>query len=89
MMVQDVFYAPGEDFASGVYLSCSERSADLGAIATVHGRHGFFLGEQPGFEFNFALTGLLPVLIAGPGRIALARMLPLRRATREPIAALE
>jgi putative oxidoreductase len=62
----------------------------LGAIATVHGQHGFFLGEKPGFEFNLALIGLLaPVLIAGPGRIALARMLPLRRGNREPIAALE
>src|SRR3954452_21294826 len=42
----------------------------LGAIGMVHGKHGFFLSAG-GFEYNLALIGLLaPVLIAGPGRLA-------------------
>ena len=57
----------------------------LGAIGLVHGQHGFFLGRSPtdtlatvGFEYNLALIGLLaPILIAGPGRFAIGRMLPL------------
>jgi putative oxidoreductase len=54
----------------------------LGAIATVHLPNGFFLGEKPGFEYNFALIGLLSaVLIAGPGRIAIGPALPLPRKT--------
>ena len=64
----------------------------IGAIAKVHGQHGFFLGAQPGYEFNLALIGLLlPVLIAGPGHLALAHMLPLPRRghSHEPIAALQ
>jgi putative oxidoreductase len=49
----------------------------LGAIGMVHGKNGFFLSNQ-GFEYNLALIGLLlPVLIAGPGRFAVARYLPL------------
>ena len=52
----------------------------LGAIAKVHFQNGFFLGERPGFEFNLALIGLLlPVLIAGPGHIGMAQVLPLPR----------
>lgn len=36
----------------------------LGAIAMVHGQHGFFL-QNKGFEYNLALIGLLaPILIA-------------------------
>src|SRR3989442_6234882 len=54
----------------------------LGAIALVHGQHGFFLGYAPsdtlatsGFEYNLALIGLLtPILIAGPGRLAIGRI---------------
>src|SRR5438477_8758556 len=50
----------------------------VGAIALVHGQHGFFLGHGPadtlatsGFEYNLALIGLLaPILIAGPGSLA-------------------
>lgn len=64
----------------------------LGAIAMVHGRNGFFLGERPGFEYNLALIGLLaPILIAGPGRLALGRLLPLPKVagTGRPVAALE
>lgn len=50
----------------------------IGAIVKVHAANGFFLGAKPGFEFNLALIGLLSaVLIAGPGRFALARVLPL------------
>jgi putative oxidoreductase len=50
----------------------------LGAIQRVHWQNGFFLGARPGFEFNFALIGmLLPILILGPGRLAIARFLPL------------
>jgi putative oxidoreductase len=51
-----------------------------GAIAMVHGKNGFFLSPtgQNGFEYNLALIGLLlPVLIAGPGRFAAGRFLPL------------
>jgi putative oxidoreductase len=64
----------------------------LGAIAMVHWQHGFFLGEKPGFEFNFALIGLLAaVLIAGPGKLAMGRMLPLpkKRNSDEVIPALQ
>ena len=45
-----------------------------------------------GFEHNPALIGLLaPILIAGPGRFALRRFLPLPRSapTGRPIIALE
>src|SRR5688500_12399500 len=57
----------------------------IGAIALVHGQHGFFLGSGPestlaeaGFEYNLALIGLLaPILIAGPGQYSVGRFLPL------------
>src|SRR5437660_8244627 len=43
----------------------------IGAIGTVHGEKGFFLSAG-GFEYNLALIGLLvPVLILGPGRLAI------------------
>ena len=71
----------------------------LGAIGLVHGQHGFFLGHGPsdtpatsGFEYNLALIGLLaPILIAGPGSLAIGRMLPLRRSAgkERPIFILE
>ncbi|MCI0457396.1 MAG: DoxX family protein [Gemmataceae bacterium] len=71
----------------------------LGAIGMVHGQHGFFLGRAPtdtlataGFEYNLALIGLLaPTLIAGPGRFAIGRFLPLpkSRHTGRPIVVLE
>ena len=57
----------------------------LGAIGMVHGKVGFFMnwtGKQPGegFEYHLlAIAGLLTILIAGPGRFALARYLPLPR----------
>src|SRR5262245_13054191 len=71
----------------------------IGAIAMVHGQHGFFLGHAPtdtlataGFEYNLALIGLLaPILIAGPGRIALGRLLLLPKTAPmgPPILVLE
>src|SRR4051794_17414186 len=71
----------------------------IGAIALVHGQNGFFLGHGPsdtlatsGFEYNLALIGLLtPILIAGPGSLAIGRMLPLPKAagTERPILVLE
>jgi putative oxidoreductase len=63
----------------------------LGAIAMVHGQHGFFLSDN-GFEYNLALIGLLvPILIAGPGRFAIGRFLPLPKSaqTGRPIVVLE
>jgi putative oxidoreductase len=54
----------------------------IGAIVMVHGSKGFFLANG-GFEYNLALIGLLaPILIAGPGRIALVPSLPLPRTAR-------
>jgi putative oxidoreductase len=44
----------------------------LGAIVQVHGKGGFFM-QNKGFEYNLALISMvLPTLIAGPGRFALA-----------------
>jgi putative oxidoreductase len=63
----------------------------IGAIVMVHGKNGFFL-QQSGFEYNLALIGLLlPILIAGPGRFTVARLLPLPKQanTGRPIPALE
>jgi putative oxidoreductase len=63
----------------------------IGAIVQVHGKNGFFLSGG-GFEYNLALIGLLvPILLAGPGRVAIGRFLPLPRSARtgRPIAALE
>ncbi len=71
----------------------------IGAIAMVHAQYGFFLGRAPtdqlataGFEYNLALIGLLaPILIAGPGRFAIGRFLPLPKSaqTGRPIVVLE
>ena len=62
----------------------------LGAILQVHGKNGFFL-EKKGFEYNLALIGLLlPILIAGPGRYTVARLLPfLVRKDGRPPAVIE
>ena len=63
----------------------------IGAIATVHGQHGFFLQNQ-GFEYNLALIGLLlPTLLCGPGRFSIGRSLPLPKSpiTGRPILFLE
>lgn len=57
----------------------------LGAIAMVHGKVGFFMnwmGNQggEGFEYHLlAIAILLVILIAGPGRYAIGRSLPLPR----------
>jgi putative oxidoreductase len=63
----------------------------LGAIAMVHGKHGFFMSNQ-GFEYNLALIGLLlPTLLAGPGQYSIGRYLPLpkRAQTNRPVIVLE
>lgn len=63
----------------------------IGAIVMVHGKNGFFQSAG-GYEYNLALIGLLaPILIAGPGRFAIGRFLPLPGSARNgrPIALLE
>jgi putative oxidoreductase len=63
----------------------------LGAIAMVHGKNGFFQSAG-GFEYNLALIGLLqPTLIAGPGKFAIGRLLPLPKVagTNRPIIVLD
>lgn len=63
----------------------------LGAIGMVHGKNGFFQSDG-GMEYNLALIGLLlPILIAGPGRFAVGRYLPLPKSakTGRPIIVLE
>jgi putative oxidoreductase len=62
----------------------------IGAIATVHGKNGFFLQNQ-GFEYNLALIGLLvPILLCGPGRFAIGRaFLPRSKRTGRPLVVLE
>jgi putative oxidoreductase len=63
----------------------------IGAIAMVHGKNGFFL-DKGGFEYNLALIGLLaPILIAGPGTLAIGRYLPLPKSARtgRTVAVLE
>jgi len=55
----------------------------LGAIGMVHGKFGFFMnwmGKQAGegFEYHLlAIAVLLTIVIAGPGRYAIGRYLPL------------
>jgi len=55
----------------------------VGAIGMVHSQFGFFMnwtGKQAGegFEYHLLAIGtLLPILIAGPGRFAIGRYLPL------------
>ncbi len=68
----------------------------LGAIAMVHGHVGFFMnwtGKQAGegFEYHLLAIGiLLPILIAGPGRFAVGRFLPLPKVAGDrPVAVLE
>jgi len=68
----------------------------LGAVAMVHSKNGFFMnwaGQQAGegFEYHLLAIGvLLPVLIAGPGRFAVGRFLPLPKVAGErPVAVLE
>lgn len=59
----------------------------IGAIVKVHGTNGLFLATG-GFEYNLALIGLLlPVFLAGPGQVALGRLIFPRssRTGRPPI----
>ncbi len=62
----------------------------IGAIATVHGKNGFFLSDS-GFEYNLALIGLLvPVLLCGPGAFSIGRLfLPKSAKTGRPYIAIE
>ena len=67
----------------------------LGAVATVHWKFGFFMnwaGNQAGegFEYHLlAIAALLPIVIAGPGRFAVGRLLPLPKvAGRKKLAAV-
>ena len=49
-----------------------------GAIATVHGSHGFAL--PAGYEYNFVLIGICAVLLlTGPGNLAVDRVWRIRR----------
>jgi len=67
----------------------------LGAIAMVHAKVGFFMnwmGQQggEGFEYHLlAIAVLSSVLIAGPGRFAIGRFLPLPKRNDKPILILE
>jgi putative oxidoreductase len=55
----------------------------LGAVATVHAKFGFFMNwagnrAGEGFEYHLlAIAALLPIVVAGPGRFAVGRLLPL------------
>jgi putative oxidoreductase len=59
----------------------------IGAIGMVHGKVGFFMnwaGQQAGegYEYHLlAIAALLPIVLAGPGRFALERILPRLSAT--------
>src|SRR6266481_1714054 len=55
----------------------------IGAVATVHAKFGFFMNwagnhAGEGFEYHLlAIAALLPIVVAGPGRFAVGRRLPL------------
>ena len=69
----------------------------LGAIGMVHIKSGFFMnwaGNQAGegFEYHLlAIGALLPIVIAGPGRFAVGRFLPLPKVAgrQRPVTVLE
>jgi len=69
----------------------------LGAIGMVHSQFGFFMnwtGKQAGegFEYHLLAIGiLLPIVIAGPGRFAVGRFLPLPKVAdkQRPVTVLE
>jgi len=69
----------------------------LGAIGMVHAKVGFFMNwtgksAGEGFEYHLlAIAILLTIVIAGPGRFAIGRHLPLPKAagTDKPIGILE
>jgi putative oxidoreductase len=64
----------------------------LGAIGMVHGKVGFFMnwaGHQggEGYEYHLlAIAALLPIVIAGSGRYALARVLAWPKLPRPALA---
>jgi putative oxidoreductase len=46
------------------------------AIATVHGKNGFFLGQPPGYEYNIALIAMAVALIlSGAGALSVDRLI--------------
>jgi putative oxidoreductase len=61
----------------------------LGAIGMIHSKVGFFMnwtGKQAGegFEYHLlAIAVLMTIAIAGPGRFAIGRLLPLPKAKGE------
>jgi putative oxidoreductase len=62
----------------------------------VHGKFGFFMNwagskAGEGIEYHLLAIGiLLPIVIAGPGRFAIGRILPLPKvASERPVAILE
>jgi putative oxidoreductase len=69
----------------------------VGAIGMVHGKFGFFMnwaGNQTGegFEYHLlAIGALLLIVIAGPGRFAVGRFLPLPKIAGKqgPVMVLE
>ncbi len=69
----------------------------LGAIIKVHLPNGFFMnwyGKQAGegYEYHLLVIGMaLTLLIAGPGRFAVGRFLPLPKVsdTNQPVPAIE
>jgi putative oxidoreductase len=63
----------------------------IGAIVMMHGKNGFFM-QNGGFEYNFALIGLLiPLVLLGPGQFSIGRFLPLPKQAGgdRPIVPLE
>lgn len=69
----------------------------LGAIGMVHAKVGFFMnwtGTQAGEGFEYHLLAIaifITIVIAGPGRFAIGRFLPLPKAVdkQRPIGVLE
>ena len=63
----------------------------LGAIGMVHGKNGFFLGTVPIALLLLPASNttwpssacLLPILIAGPGKFAIGRFLPLPKSAAD------
>ncbi len=70
--------------------SAGELLIMLGAISLVHLKNGYD-GTKGGFEHPLTLLLLaLVIIVAGPGRLALGRLvLPKQEATGEPIPALQ
>jgi putative oxidoreductase len=62
----------------------------VGAIAIVHGKNGFLMSDG-GFEYNWAIIGLLvPILLCGPGRFSVAHCcMPRSARTGRPMVVVE